>query len=222
MYSFPDLEPVCCSMSSSNCCFWPAYGFLRRQVRWSGIPVSWRTHRIRKALLWWSFLWASLQQSLSLTGPLACFFWPEVYYFCYHCRQFLRSLEVRVRTEVENWHLCRLHLQDMTSSTVSLFLCTYQSSQVVLKKYFVQIYQPQLTRGMGSTGLELDSIFKLQFLKISCLEFLWVLFISLTGVMCILDWWLFLYLQPQSTPRFSLRPFVISSFCFFLALCASR
>ena len=21
MYSFPDLEPVCCSMSSSNCCF---------------------------------------------------------------------------------------------------------------------------------------------------------------------------------------------------------
>ena len=21
MYAFPDLEPVCCSMSSSNCCF---------------------------------------------------------------------------------------------------------------------------------------------------------------------------------------------------------
>ena len=27
-----------CSMSSSNC--WPAYSFLRRQVRWSAIPIS--------------------------------------------------------------------------------------------------------------------------------------------------------------------------------------
>ena len=31
------LEPVCCSMSSSVTS-WPAYRFLRRQVRWSGIP----------------------------------------------------------------------------------------------------------------------------------------------------------------------------------------
>ena len=29
----PDLQPVC-SMYSSNCCFLPAYRFLRRQVRW--------------------------------------------------------------------------------------------------------------------------------------------------------------------------------------------
>ena len=34
MYSFPDLEPVCCSMSSSVSS-WPAYKFLRRQVRWA-------------------------------------------------------------------------------------------------------------------------------------------------------------------------------------------
>ena len=27
-------------MSSSNCASWPAYRFLRRQVRWSGIPIS--------------------------------------------------------------------------------------------------------------------------------------------------------------------------------------
>ena len=39
MYSFSYLEPVCCSMSSSNCS-WPAYWFLKRQVRWSGIPIS--------------------------------------------------------------------------------------------------------------------------------------------------------------------------------------
>ena len=42
MYSFPNLEPVCCFISSSNYCFWPAYRFLRRQVRWSSIPISWR------------------------------------------------------------------------------------------------------------------------------------------------------------------------------------
>ena len=38
--SFPDLETVCCSMSSSNCCFWTAYRFLKKQVRRSGIHIS--------------------------------------------------------------------------------------------------------------------------------------------------------------------------------------
>ena len=42
MYSFPDLEPVCCSMSKSNCCFFTCIQVLRRQVRWFGIPISWR------------------------------------------------------------------------------------------------------------------------------------------------------------------------------------
>ena len=36
---FPDLEPVNCSMSRSNC-FFLTYSFLRRQVKWSGIPIS--------------------------------------------------------------------------------------------------------------------------------------------------------------------------------------
>ena len=42
MYSFPNFEPVSCSMSSSNYCSWPAYRFLRRQVRWSCILISLR------------------------------------------------------------------------------------------------------------------------------------------------------------------------------------
>ena len=41
MYSFSDLETVCCSMSISNCS-WSVYKFLKRQVRWSGIPNSLR------------------------------------------------------------------------------------------------------------------------------------------------------------------------------------
>ena len=39
MYSFPNLEPVCCSMSSSNCCF---LTLLSWQVRWSSILISLR------------------------------------------------------------------------------------------------------------------------------------------------------------------------------------
>ena len=35
MYSFSYLEPVCCCMSSSTVASWPAYRFLKRQVRYS-------------------------------------------------------------------------------------------------------------------------------------------------------------------------------------------
>ena len=38
MYSFSYLEPVSCSMSCSVSS-WPAYRFLKRQIRWSGIPI---------------------------------------------------------------------------------------------------------------------------------------------------------------------------------------
>ena len=37
MYSFSYLEPVCCSMSSSNCCFLTCI-----QISLSGIPISLR------------------------------------------------------------------------------------------------------------------------------------------------------------------------------------
>ena len=45
---FPFLNQSRCSMSSSFAS-WPAYKFLRRQVRWSGIPISFR---IFHSLLW--------------------------------------------------------------------------------------------------------------------------------------------------------------------------
>ena len=40
--NFPSFEPVHCSMSGSNYSFLTCIRFLRRQVRWSGIPISWR------------------------------------------------------------------------------------------------------------------------------------------------------------------------------------
>ena len=39
MYSFPDLEPVCCSTSSSNCCF---LNYI--QVSQEAGPVVWYSH----------------------------------------------------------------------------------------------------------------------------------------------------------------------------------
>ena len=53
MNSFSYLEPVCCSMSSLTVASWPAYKFLKRQIRCSGIPISFRifqfvvVHRVK-------------------------------------------------------------------------------------------------------------------------------------------------------------------------------
>ena len=52
-YSFSYLEPVYCSMSSSN---W----FLKRQVRWSGIPISFR--------IFHSLLWSTQSKALVAMG----------------------------------------------------------------------------------------------------------------------------------------------------------
>ena len=40
MYSFPNWEPVCCSMSSSNCCFLTCIQISQEASRCSGIPIS--------------------------------------------------------------------------------------------------------------------------------------------------------------------------------------
>ena len=42
MYSFFYLEPVCCFMSVLTVASWPAYRFLKRQVRWFGTHISLR------------------------------------------------------------------------------------------------------------------------------------------------------------------------------------
>ena len=42
MYSFPDLEQSIAPCAVLTIAFWPAYRFLRTQVRWSGILISWR------------------------------------------------------------------------------------------------------------------------------------------------------------------------------------
>ena len=43
MYSFSYLEPACCSMSSSNCCFLTCIQVSQEGGWWSGIPISFRT-----------------------------------------------------------------------------------------------------------------------------------------------------------------------------------
>ena len=48
-YSFLSFQVIFCFMSGSNCCFLSCIGLLRRQVRWSAIPIS---LRIFHSLLW--------------------------------------------------------------------------------------------------------------------------------------------------------------------------
>ena len=55
--SFSYLEPVCCSMSGSNCCFLTFIPISRRQVRWSGIPTSFRIFQV--------FLWSTQSKALT-------------------------------------------------------------------------------------------------------------------------------------------------------------
>ena len=49
MLLFPCLDPVCYSCPVLTVASWQAYRFLREQVRWYGIPISWR---ISHCLLW--------------------------------------------------------------------------------------------------------------------------------------------------------------------------
>ena len=75
MYSFPCLEPVCCSMSILTVPSWLAYRFLRRQVRWSGIPIS---LRVFHSLLWSTqsklLLYIVSKAEIYVFLELSCFF----------------------------------------------------------------------------------------------------------------------------------------------------
>ena len=42
MYSFPNLEPVCCSIFCCNCCFLTCIQIFQEAGRWSGISIPWR------------------------------------------------------------------------------------------------------------------------------------------------------------------------------------
>jgi len=42
MYSFPDLEPICCSVSTSNCCFLTCIQTSHQAGQGSGIPITLR------------------------------------------------------------------------------------------------------------------------------------------------------------------------------------
>ena len=73
MYSFPDLGPVCCSVSSPNSCFLTCIQFVKRQVRWSGIPISFR---IFHSLLWstQSVFGIVKEAEIDVFLELSCFF----------------------------------------------------------------------------------------------------------------------------------------------------
>ena len=87
MYSFPDLEPVCCSMSSSNCCFltwiqvsqeagqvaWYslAYSIQWMLAIWSLVPLPFLNPAWISGSSWFTYCWSLAWRILSIT-LLAC------------------------------------------------------------------------------------------------------------------------------------------------------
>ena len=79
MYPFPSLEPVCSSLSSSNCCFLiyiQVSLHTKRQVRWSDIPTSWRIVH--------SLLWSAPSKALAQLMKKSFFFFLEFICFFYN------------------------------------------------------------------------------------------------------------------------------------------
>ena len=75
MYSFPNLEPVCCSMSSSYCCFLTCI-----QISQDAGQVVWYSHflRIFQSLLWSTQskpLAKSIKLEVNISLELSCFFY---------------------------------------------------------------------------------------------------------------------------------------------------
>ena len=56
-YSFPYLEPVSCPMSGSRCCFLTCIWFLRREVGWSSVPISFKNLKTSWFMCCWSLAW---------------------------------------------------------------------------------------------------------------------------------------------------------------------
>ena len=63
MYSFPNLEPVCCTMSSSNYCFLTCIQISQEAGQVVGIPISWR--------IFHSFLWSMQSKVLAFLSLLS-------------------------------------------------------------------------------------------------------------------------------------------------------
>ena len=70
-YSFPNLEPLCCSIFGSNCYFLTCIQISKRQVRWSGILIS---LRIFHSLLWFPQSEALVNETEDVFMELSFFF----------------------------------------------------------------------------------------------------------------------------------------------------
>ena len=78
MYSFPDLEPVCCSMSSSHCCF-----LISIQISQEAGKVVWYSHLLKNFPVCCDphspRLWHSQEsRSSCFSGTLSLFQWSQM------------------------------------------------------------------------------------------------------------------------------------------------
>ena len=72
MYSFPNLNQSVVPRPVLTVASWLAYRFLRRQVRWSGIPIPWR--------IVYSLLWSVTPWTVAYQAPLTMGFPMQEYW----------------------------------------------------------------------------------------------------------------------------------------------
>ena len=108
MYSFSGLEPVCYCCPLLTVASWPEYRFLRRQVRWSGILISWRIFQIFVIHTVKGFGIVNKAEVDVFSGTLLLFWWSsgcwqfDLWFLCLFEIQ-LEHLEVHSSHTVEAW-----------------------------------------------------------------------------------------------------------------------
>ena len=144
MDSFPNFEPVRCSMSVLTVASWSAYRFLRRQVMWFGIPISLR--------IFHSFMWFT-RNVLTDYLPINIF----------HFNRINRKRFVVIG--FLDWNLMRLSpcsLQTGSWVTVLSRVCVWNQIRHLIHTWLGQLNvwmkgQPSLFLfGVFSSGLMLD------------------------------------------------------------------
>ena len=95
MYSFPYLQSVCCSMSSLTDASWPAYRFLKRQIRWSGIPISFR--------IFFSLLWSTQSKALEESIKQKYMFFPLLFQWPSGYWQFVSGSSAFSKSSLNIW-----------------------------------------------------------------------------------------------------------------------
>ena len=124
MYSLPNFESVHVPYLVLNVASSPGYRFLRSQVRWSGIPVTWTVFH---SLLW------STQSKASVQSMKQVFFWNSLAFFYdpMHVTNMISGISAFYKSSL---YICKLSVHKLLKPTLKDFkhyLATCEMSAIV-------------------------------------------------------------------------------------------